>query len=87
MYKGMMWKSRQVKSPEDMVVNEKFVGMLQVYKREPFYPDNDWIDFFETLAGQAAIQIDRWQAATPLDDLCRSMVEADLGRVDRGISF
>ncbi len=28
-----------------------------------------------------------WQAATPLDDLCRSMVEADLGRVDRGISF
>ena len=40
-----------------MVVNEKFVGMLQVYKREPFYPDNDWIDFFETLSGQAAIAI------------------------------
>ncbi len=40
-----------------MVVNGRFVGMLQAYKREPFYPDNDWIDFFETLSGQAAIAI------------------------------
>ncbi|MCC6870515.1 MAG: GDP-mannose 4,6-dehydratase [Burkholderiales bacterium] len=28
-----------------------------------------------------------WQAMVPLDELCRSMVEADLGRVDRGVSF
>ncbi len=28
-----------------------------------------------------------WKAATPLDALCRAMVEADLARVDRGVSF
>ncbi|MCC7327363.1 MAG: GDP-mannose 4,6-dehydratase [Burkholderiales bacterium] len=28
-----------------------------------------------------------WRAVTPLDTLCRAMVEADLARVDRGVSF
>ena len=28
-----------------------------------------------------------WTATTPLDALCRAMVEADLARVDRGVSF
>lgn len=28
-----------------------------------------------------------WSAAMPLDELCRRMVEADLARVDRGVSF
>lgn len=40
-----------------MVVNNAFQGMLQAYLRRPFYPENDWIQFFETLAGQAAIAI------------------------------
>jgi GDPmannose 4,6-dehydratase len=29
----------------------------------------------------------RWQAETPLEELCRMMVEADLERVARGVSF
>ena len=28
-----------------------------------------------------------WRAATSLDALCRMMVEADLARIDRGVSF
>jgi len=28
-----------------------------------------------------------WSATTPLDALCRAMVEADLARVDRGVSY
>jgi GDPmannose 4,6-dehydratase len=28
-----------------------------------------------------------WQTTTPLEALCRAMVEADLARVDRGVSF
>ena len=28
-----------------------------------------------------------WQATTPLESLCKAMVEADLSRVDRGVSF
>ena len=28
-----------------------------------------------------------WRATTPLDALCRMMVEADLARIDRGVSF
>ena len=32
MYKDMMWKSGQVKSPEDMVVNEKFLEQLELLK-------------------------------------------------------
>ena len=33
-------------------------GVLQVFQRAPFEPDADWLDFFETLAGQAAIAVD-----------------------------
>ncbi|GAB4543110.1 MAG: hypothetical protein Fur002_14560 [Anaerolineales bacterium] len=36
-------------------------GVLEVYLRRPFAPNEEWIDFFETLAGQAAISIDNAQ--------------------------
>ena len=32
MYKDMMWKPGQVKTPEDMVVNEKFLEQLELLK-------------------------------------------------------
>jgi PAS domain S-box-containing protein len=40
-----------------LIVNNKLHGMLQAYMRTPFYPDADWVQFFESLAGQAAIAI------------------------------
>jgi GAF domain-containing protein len=36
-------------------------GVLEVYTREESYPDPDWLNFLNTLAGQAAIAIDNVQ--------------------------
>jgi PAS domain S-box-containing protein/putative nucleotidyltransferase with HDIG domain len=33
-------------------------GVLEVFHRAPFQPSADWLDFLDTLAGQAAIAID-----------------------------
>jgi len=33
-------------------------GVLEVYRRTPFHPDNEWLDYLETLASQVAIAID-----------------------------
>ncbi len=33
-------------------------GVLEIFHRTPFAPDPDWLEFLETLAGQAAIAID-----------------------------
>jgi len=43
----------------------------------------------ELLIGDAAHarEVLGWQAQTPLEELCRMMVEADLKRVERGVSF
>ncbi len=36
-------------------------GVLEVFKRTPMRPNTEWVNFFETLAGQAAIAIDNLQ--------------------------
>ncbi len=36
-------------------------GILETYFRSPFTPSNDWLDFIQTLAGQATIAIDNSQ--------------------------
>jgi HD-GYP domain-containing protein (c-di-GMP phosphodiesterase class II) len=33
-------------------------GVLEVFHRQPFQPDDDWQNFFETLVGQAAIALE-----------------------------
>ncbi|HSW35569.1 MAG TPA: HD domain-containing phosphohydrolase, partial [Candidatus Limnocylindrales bacterium] len=33
-------------------------GLLQIFNRAPFEPDEEWFSFLETMAGQAAIAID-----------------------------
>lgn len=40
-----------------LIVNSELRGLLQVFLKKPFYPDADWLQFYETLAGQAAIAI------------------------------
>src|SRR5690606_16712728 len=39
----------------------KLKGVLEVFNRTELKPDKEWLDFFETLAGQAAIAIDNAQ--------------------------
>ncbi len=36
-------------------------GVLEAFFRAPFTPDNDWLEFMQTMAGQAAIAVDNAQ--------------------------
>jgi PAS domain S-box-containing protein len=55
-----------------LVARGKVHGVLDVYHRSDVAPDNEWMDFLETLAGQAAIAIEN---ATLLADLQHSNAE------------
>jgi HD-GYP domain-containing protein (c-di-GMP phosphodiesterase class II) len=50
-------------------------GVLEAYFRSPFAPDNDWLEFMQTMAGQAAIAIDN---AELFENLQRSNQELSL---------
>ncbi len=52
-----------------LVARGQVRGVLEVFHREPFEADQDWLSFLETLAGQAAIAVDN---AHLLRDLQRS---------------
>ncbi len=52
-----------------LVAKGQVKGVLEIFHRAPLNPDQDWLDFLETLAGQAAIAIDN---AELFDDLQRS---------------
>jgi PAS domain S-box-containing protein len=44
-----------------LVAKGQILGVLEVFHREPLNPPPDWLEFLETLAGQAAIAIDSIQ--------------------------
>lgn len=44
-----------------LVSKDGIKGVLEIYHRSPLQPDPDWLNFLETLAGQAAIAIDSAQ--------------------------
>jgi HD-GYP domain-containing protein (c-di-GMP phosphodiesterase class II) len=50
-------------------------GVLEIFHRSSLSPDGEWLDFLETLAGQAAIAIDN---ATMFDELQQSNLELAL---------
>jgi PAS domain S-box-containing protein/putative nucleotidyltransferase with HDIG domain len=50
-------------------------GVLEVYNRTPIEPDQEWLDFLNTLASQAAIAIDNTHL---FDNLQRSNVDLTL---------
>lgn len=41
-----------------LIAKGKVLGVLEVFHRTPLNPDQEWLDFFESLAGQAAIAIE-----------------------------
>jgi len=41
-----------------LIAKGQLQGVLEVYHRSPVEPDGEWLQFLETLAGQAAIAID-----------------------------
>jgi PAS domain S-box-containing protein len=58
-----------------LITKGQVKGVLEIFHREPFTTGQDWIDFLEILAGQAAIAIDN---VTLFNDLQRSNVELTL---------
>ena len=52
------------------------IGLLSVFRNQAFSPDADWLRFFEALAGQTAIGIDRINLIDNLRDLNQSLVSA-----------
>jgi response regulator RpfG family c-di-GMP phosphodiesterase len=44
-----------------LIASGEVLGALEVFSRKPLKPDAEWLDFFSTLAGQAAIAVDKGQ--------------------------
>ena len=58
-----------------LIAKGQVKGVLEVFHRTRLEPDAEWLDFLETLAGQAAIAIDN---VTLFEDLQRSNAELAL---------
>ena len=58
-----------------LVVKGQLVGALELFHRSELFPDKEWLDFLDMLAGQAAIAVDN---ATMFNDLQRSNMDLHL---------
>ena len=58
-----------------LIAKGQVKGVLDIFNRSPLVPDQEWVNFLETLAGQAAIAIDN---TSLLEDLNRSNIELTL---------
>ncbi len=58
-----------------LVTKGEVKGVLEVYRRTDFDPDDDWLTFLDTLAGQASLAID---SSSMFRDLQRSNVDLKL---------
>ena len=55
-----------------LIVKGEVRGVLEVFHRQPLKPDQDWMNFFETLSGQTGLAIDN---ATLFQNLQQSNLE------------
>ncbi|MEK7442952.1 MAG: HD domain-containing phosphohydrolase, partial [Chloroflexota bacterium] len=58
-----------------LIAKGQIKGVLEIFHRAPLNPNDEWLDFLETLAGQAAIAIDN---ATLFEGMQRSNLELTL---------
>ena len=58
-----------------LITKGKVKGVLEIYHRSPLNPNEEWLDFLNTLAGQAAIGIENIQL---INNLQRSTDELEL---------
>lgn len=59
-----------------LVVKEQALGVLEVYRRAPFEADAEWLNFLETLAGQAAIAINNASLVEGLQRANQELLQA-----------
>lgn len=65
-----------------LIVEQKILGVLEVFFRSPISPDENWMRFLETLVGQSAITVEH----TRLFDQIRQMNEQLLKAYDATIA-
>jgi putative nucleotidyltransferase with HDIG domain len=58
-----------------LIAKGEIVGVMEIFQREKLEPTQEWLNFLETLAGQAAIAID---SSTLFNNLQRSNLELSL---------
>jgi HD-GYP domain-containing protein (c-di-GMP phosphodiesterase class II) len=44
-----------------LIAKNELKGVMEIFHRQPLHTDLEWLDFLETLAGQAAIAIDNFR--------------------------
>ena len=59
-----------------LIVKGKVKGVLEVYQRSLLQPYQDWLDFFNTLAGQTAIALESTSLLTCLQSSNRELTQA-----------
>ncbi len=77
-FSGMRWLSEEkfvTYSGFPLLGKGQVKGVMEVFFRSPFSPDNDWMEFMQTIVGQAAIAIDNAQM---FENLQRSNQELSL---------
>jgi len=63
-----------------LIAKGELKGMLEIFHRAELQPDQEWLEFLETLGGQAAIAIDNAQL---FENLQRSNIELERRVVER----
>jgi PAS domain S-box-containing protein/putative nucleotidyltransferase with HDIG domain len=59
-----------------LIAKGKVMGVLEVFDRNPLNPDQEWLDFFESLAGQAAIAVENSKLFQGLERSNLELVQA-----------
>lgn len=59
-----------------LIAKGNIIGVLEIYHRHKFVPDGEWMDFLETLAGQAAIAIDNINLFNNLEKSNLGLIQA-----------
>ncbi len=59
-----------------LIAKGKLEGVLQVFNRTPLEPDEDWIDFADALAAQAAVAVNNISLFTNMEEANENLVQA-----------
>lgn len=71
-----------------LLAKNKLVGVLELFTRDDIEPDKEWLEFFETLAGQAALAIENAQLIEGLENVNQDLYQLneDLINANRNLT-
>jgi PAS domain S-box-containing protein len=59
-----------------LIAKGKLEGVLQLFNRKPIEPDEDWIEFADALAGQAAVALNNISLFNNMEEANKSLIQA-----------